>query len=251
MKTKIEELKTLVETLETTIQEVREIIENLEVESGKPEGLKPVIFADKHLWKLDPRTGYYASAPGEIGIYDLESRMMRKMKRYISSDGYVSIRPPRTRKCMRIHPIIARAWIDPKYYEKGFVVRFIDGNTYNASLNNIELTPRSNDIYSKNRTRLSKYEVQQICIALIALRGDISKTLRFAKEYIRKGICYQVIVNIRNKTIYDEISDKYFNMISGEFVPVYQVNAQVVQLIEQYVDEAMLTEKLWLHEYKD
>lgn len=243
---KIKKLKALIANLETSLEEAQELLKEIEEEDRKQlmitssSETPAAIIIDGTMWKLDPRTGYYVSASGKIGVY--EHNKMTLMKRYRSSDGYMTIRP--TKKAYRIPPMVARAWIDPLYKERGFVVKFNDNNTFNSSVNNIDIIQRNeNNDDSKNMTRLSVVEVSQICTALVALDGDVPNTFRYAKTHIRKGIAYQTIVNIRDKKRHEEISDKFFYMTSNDvLVPVVQIPEKTKEQIKHYVEEAIYKE---------
>ena len=91
---KIKKLEALIANLETVLKEAQELLKEIEEEDRKQRTVTEApaaIIVDGTMWKLDPRTGYYVSASGKIGVY--EHNKMTLMKRYISSDGYMTIRP--------------------------------------------------------------------------------------------------------------------------------------------------------------
>ena len=240
---KIKKLEALIKHLEEALEESQRLLKEIEEEDREQRTVTEApaaIIVDDTMWKLDPRTGYYVSASGKIGVY--EHNKMTLMKRYVSSDGYMTIRP--TKKTYRIPPMVARAWIDPKYHEKGFVVKFNDNNTLNCSVNNIDIIQRNeNNDDSKNMTRLSAFEVSRICTVLVALDGDVANTFRYVRTHVRKGIAYQTIVNIRDKKRHEEISDKFFYMTSNDIlIPVIQMPEKTKERIKRYVEEVIYKE---------
>ena len=245
---KIKKLKALITNLETSLEEAQTLLKEIEEEDHNQlmitssSETPATIIIDGTMWKMDPVTEFYVSANGEVGLYDCEDHKMIRLKRYISSDGNLVIML--TKRTVRIHPMIARAWIDPKYREKGFVVKFNDNNALNCSVNNIDIIQRNeNNDDGKNMTRLSCVEVSQICTALVALDGDVPNTFRYAKTHIRKGIAYQTIVNIRDKKRHEEISDKFFYMTSNDvLIPVVQIPEKTKEQIKRYVEEAIYKE---------
>lgn len=245
---KIKKLKALITNLETSLEEAQTLLKEIEEEDHNQlmitssSETPATIIIDGTMWKMDPVTEFYVSANGEVGLYDCEDHKMIHLKRYISSDGNLVIML--TKRTVRIHPMIARAWIDPKYREKGFVVKFNDNNALNCSVNNIDIIQRNeNNDDGKNMTRLSCVEVSQICTALVALDGDVPNTFRYAKTHIRKGIAYQTIVNIRDKKRHEEISDKFFYMTSNDvLIPVVQIPEKTKEQIKRYVEEAIYKE---------
>ena len=194
------------------------------------------------MWKMDPVTEFYLSASGEVGLYDSADHKMIHLKRCVSSDGNLVIKL--TKRTIRVHPMIARAWIDPKYQERGFVVKFNDGNALNCNVNNIGIVQRNgNNADSKNMTRLSCVEVSQICTALVVFYGDVPNTLRYARKHIRKGIAYQTIVNIRCKKRHEEISDKFFYMTANDvLIPIVQIPEKTKENIKRSVEEQIYKE---------
>lgn len=242
---KIKKLKALIANLETALEEAQTLLKEIEEDHNQlmitsSSETPAAIIIDGTMWKLDPRTGYYVSASGKIGVY--EHNKMTLMKQYISSDGYMTIRP--TNKTYRIPPMVARAWIDPLYKERGFVVKFNDNNTLNSSVDNINIIQRNeNSDDSKNMRRLSAFEVSRICTVLVALDGDVSKAFRYVRMHVRKGIAYQTIVNIRDKKRHEEISDKFFYMTSNDvLIPVVRMPEKTKEQIKRYVEEAIYKE---------
>lgn len=245
---KIKKLEVLIKHLEVALEESQRLLKEIEKEDNNQlmitssETTPTTIIIDGTMWKIDPATEFYVSANGEVGIYECADRKMIHLKRYISSDGNLVIML--TKRTIRIHPMIARAWIDPLYKEKGFVVKFNDNNALNCSVDNIDIVQRNeNNDDSKNMTRLSAVEVSQICTALVALDGDVPNVFRYAKTHIRKGIAYQTIVNIRDKKRHEEISDKFFYMTANDvLVPVVQIPEKTKEKIKHYVEEAIYKE---------
>ena len=235
---KIKKLETLIKHLEAALEESQILLKEIE-EDNCAQTSQTTIIADGIMWKMDPVTEFYVSANGEVGLYDCTDHEMIHLKRYVSSDGNLLIRS--TKRTIRVHPMIARAWIDPKYHEKGFVVKFNDGNALNCNVRNITVVQRNeNNDDSKNMTRLSCVEVSQICTALVALYGDVPNTFRYARTHIRKGIAYQTIVNIRDKRRHEEISDKFFYMTSNDvLIPVVQIPEKTKENIKHYVEETI------------
>ena len=93
---KIKKLKALITNLETSLEEAQTLLKEIEEDHNQlmitsSSETPATIIIDDTMWKLDPRTGYYVSASGKIGVY--EHNKMTLMKRYRSSDGYMTIRP--------------------------------------------------------------------------------------------------------------------------------------------------------------
>ena len=238
---KIKKLETLIKHLEAALEESQILLKEIE-EDNCAQTSQTTIIADGIMWKMDPATEFYVSENGEVGLYDFADHKMIHLKRCISSDGNLVIKL--TRRTIRVHPMIARAWIDPKYREKGFVVKFNDGNALNCNVRNITIVQRNeNNDDGKNTTRLSYVEVAQICTALVVFYGDVPNTIRYARTHIRKGIAYQTIINIRDKKRHEEISDKFFYMTANDvLVPVVHIPKKTKENIKRSVEEQIYKE---------
>lgn len=238
---KIKKLEALIKHLEAALEESQRLLKEIE-EGGYAQTSQTTITADGIMWKMDPVTEFYVSANGEVGLYDCTDHKMIHLKRYVSSDGNIVIKIKG--RTIRVHPMIARAWIDPKYQERGFIVRFNDGNAFNCSLRNIAIAQRNeNNDDSKNVTRLSCVEVSQICTALVVFYGDVPSTVRYARAHIRKGIAYQTIVNIRDKKRHEEISDKFFYMTANDvLIPIVQIPEKTKEYIKRAVSDQIYKE---------
>ena len=238
---KIKKLETLIKHLEAALEESQILLKEIE-EDNCAQTSQTTIIADGIMWKMDPATEFYVSENGEVGLYDFADHKMIHLKRCISSDGNLVIKL--TKRTIRVHPMIARAWIDPKYQERGFVVKFNDGNALNCNVNNIGIVQRNgNNADSKNMTRLSCVEVSQICTALVVFYGDVPNTFRYARAHIRKSIAYQTIVNIRDKKRHEEISDKFFYMTANDvLVPVVHIPKKTKENIKRSVEEQIYKE---------
>lgn len=238
---KIKKLEALIKHLEAALEESQRLLKEIK-EDNCDRASQTTIIADGIMWKMDPVTEFYLSASGEVGLYDSADHKMIHLKRCISSDGNLVIKL--TRRTIRVHPMIARAWIDPKYQERGFVVKFNDGNALNCNVSNIDVVQRNeNSDDSKNMTRLSCAEVNQICTALVVFYGDVPNTFRYARAHIRKSIAYQTIVNIRDKKRHEEISDKFFYMTANDvLIPVVQIPEKTKEHIKRAVSDQIYKE---------
>lgn len=239
---KIKKLETLIKHLEVALEESQRLLKEIEEDNSAQTSPETTIIVDGVMWKMDPATEFYVSANGEVGLYDFADHKMIHLKRCISSDGNLVIKL--TKRTIRVHPMIARAWIDPKYREKGFVVKFNDGNALNCNVNNIGIVQRNgNSADSKNTTRLSYVEVAQICTALVVFYGDVPNTIRYARTHIRKGIAYQTIINIRDKKRHEEISDKFFYMTANDvLIPIVQIPEKTKENIKRSVSDQIYKE---------
>ena len=239
---KIKKLEALIKHLEAALEESQRLLKEIKEDNCAQTSPETTIIADGIMWKMDPVTEFYLSASGEVGLYDSADHKMIHLKRCISSDGNLVIKL--TRRTIRVHPMIARAWIDPKYQERGFVVKFNDGNALNCNVNNIDIAQRNgNNDDSKNMTRLSCFEVTQICTALVVFYGDVPNTFRYARTNIRKSIAYQTIVNIRDKKRHEEISNKFFYMTANDvLIPIVQIPEKTKEKIKRAVSDQIYKE---------
>lgn len=239
---KIKKLEVLIKHLEAALEESQRLLKEIEEDNCAQTSPETTIVVDGIMWKMDPVTEFYLSASGEVGLYDSADHKMIHLKRYVSSDGNIVIKL--TKRTIRVHPMIARAWIDPKYREKGFVVKFNDGNALNCNVRNIAIVQRNeNSDDSKNITRLSYVEVSQICTALVVFYGDVPSTVRYARAHIRKGIAYQTIVNIRDKKRHEEISNKFFYMTENDvLIPIVQIPEKTKENIKRAVSDQIYKE---------
>lgn len=117
----------------------------------------------------------------------------------IDTSGYPSVHLQinTVGKTKTLHTILAESFIDKDYRKKGLVVNHLDGNKLNCSLDNIEITTPSKNIFHAYNNGLNKNKGENHYSATLT-----DKDIAHMRELYSQGVPYKELSSLF-KTSYD------------------------------------------------
>lgn len=162
-------------------------------------------------WRLVSDIQYMVSSHGDI--WDLKTNQL--LPQYFrDGDLRLSFSKIIGIDTKRVAPIIAKAFQIWSPDRRGdFIIAYKDGDRRNITVNNIYWKKPSGE-YVDTR----KYLVEDICRRIIEFDGDIDKI--YPKyDHSRPSVSKETIRQIKEKSVYTEISDLFFMYSDGKIYP--------------------------------